>query len=99
MEFVQANLTHPGERLHKKKMEVRKVVSTGKNRAYDVGAKDVNDKNNSRNRDSFSITKSNNILEYDGRKIAHSYQQFRSTNVNETEDVLIEIIDLKNKLD
>jgi hypothetical protein len=99
LEYVQANFNHSGKRLHKKKIRVKKIKSTGKERKIDVGRKEVQDANNARNRDAFSITKSNNILEYynrasEGRKNLEDILS-NSSNPNEVEDFLITLIDLK----
>jgi hypothetical protein len=81
------------------------VASTGKVKKIDLGKKEVHDSNNARNRDAFSITKSNNILEYiSSNKGLNStrikgIEDFGSTNPNETEDVLITLIDLKKELE
>lgn len=72
------------------------VKATGKKRKVDVLKKDCEDRNNARNRDSYAITRSNNMLKGE-KKIASGSNSVLSTNPNEVEDTLITIIDLKAK--
>lgn len=94
LEYISGEFNHPGERLHKEKIVLRKVASTGKMRKFDLGKKEVNDANNSRNRDAFSITKANKILEDEKRVFL---EREKSINRN-TEDTLITLLDIKNKI-
>jgi len=94
LEYISGEFNHPGERLHKERTVHRKVKSTGKYRKFDLGKKEINDANNARNRDAFSITKANKILH--GEKKMMNEQE---KNVNmKTEDSLIRLLDIKNKL-
>lgn len=61
--------------------------------------KDCYDRNNSRNRDLYGITKINNML-HDQEKILTTVVEKKKdtskTNINETEDAIIELIDLND---
>lgn len=60
--------------------------------------KKCEDSNNARNRDSYSVTKSNNMLKGMNKKTSPILDSNRSTNLREVEETLIKIIDLKDKL-
>lgn len=94
LEYISGDLNHPGKRLHKKKIKTRKVASTGKLRKFDVGAKSINDMNNARNRDAYSICKSNGILK--GEKDALSGIERKESSINDMENAIVELIDLKS---
>lgn len=95
-EYVSANFNHEGKRIHPKKYKTKKVKTTGATRKIDVFKKDCEDKNNARNRDSYAITKSNNMLK--GAKDAQTaVEGIRNYVTNETEDMLITIIDAKDE--
>lgn len=96
LEYVQANFNHEGKRLHKKKMKTKIVKSTGKKRKFDVGKKEVQDANNARNRDAFSVTKSNNILDYcsNSKKTIENVLP-KNLDPGSIEDAVIDVIDFK----
>src|SRR5574343_1955471 len=88
-EYVNASFSDE-DRLHPKVYETKIVKKTKKTRKVDVYKKSCEDSNNSRNRDSYSITKTNNILE--------TYIPMENKDVvgdikNEYENRLIERID------
>lgn len=58
--------------------------------------KDCQDANNARNGDAFSVTKANGYLRSE-KDANNAIETHRSSNYNETEDTIIEIIDLKNR--
>ena len=60
--------------------------------------KSCEDANNARNRDSYSITKSNNMLKGITKDNSVILDKNKSTNLRETEEVLIKIIDKKNQI-
>lgn len=83
-EWASADLKHPGKKFHRTRKE-RKLI---------------NDANNARNRDSFAVTKSNGMLK--GMKSSNKensqtndvgFSGSRSTLPNETEDVMIAVLD------
>lgn len=76
-------------------MVTKIVASTGKERKFDVSKTEAEHANNSRNRDAFSITKANNILENE-KHISKPSSLTKSTNLGETEDVLIAMLDATN---
>lgn len=86
-EYAAADFTHAGKKLHKTKKS-KKLV-------YDA--------NNARNRDSFSVTKSNGLLKgfknfpNSGDEILTGMSGSKSTVPNEVEDVLITAIDYFNQ--
>jgi hypothetical protein len=69
------------------------VESTGKVRTYDVGKKQCQDDNNRRNADGFARTKANNTLAYGDDSVDEALNIYKETNINVTEDALIEAID------
>lgn len=77
-EYVSANFNHPGPTLHKSKKMKR----------------DCYNRNNARNRDSYSITKSAYILEGEN-KLPAGVEKNRSTNERETEEVWVAKIDVQ----
>jgi hypothetical protein len=93
LESIQANFNHSGSRIHKKKIVTKKVVSTGKNRKFDVSKTEAEHANNARNRDAFAVTKANNILTYSIEGTANSN---KSSNLSEVEDTLITLLDLSD---
>lgn len=93
-EYVSANFTHEGKRIHPKKTRTKKVRTTGEKRKIDIYRKDCEDKNNARNRDSFSITKSNHTLKGQSN-IKSTLETDRKYDSNETEDMMIRILDSK----
>lgn len=74
------------------------MKTTGKTKQYDAAKKECEDRNNARNRDAFSITKANRFLQ-DEKCAVNQIESSRSSNVNETEDMLIELIDAKGRKD
>ncbi len=92
-EFVLASFKKEDkkERLHPVVYVTKKVKTTGKKKKVDVYKKDCEDRNNSRNRDSYGITKINNMLK--GEKGLIAVENNRSTNLHETENTLIEYLD------
>lgn len=92
LEYISAEFHHEGERIHEVDMEERYIEHSGKMREFDVGKKDCFDRNNARNKDAFAIAKANFILE--GEKRVKD-DVLLSTNLNETEDALIALIDDK----
>lgn len=95
-EYNSANFNHDGKRIHPKKFKTKTVKATGKKRKVDLFKKDCEDRNNARNRDSYSVTNSNDMLKGEA-DIATGVNNVLSTNPNEVENTLITIIDLKNK--
>jgi hypothetical protein len=92
-EFVLASFKKEDkkDRLHPVVYVTKKVKTTGKKKKIDVYKKDCEDRNNSRNRDSYGITKINNMLK--GEKGLIAVENNRSTNLHETENTLIEYLD------
>jgi hypothetical protein len=82
--------------VHKVKKGTR-YTKLGKPKVYkDVVRKDCQDANNARNNDAFSITKANRFLK--GENDAHdALDSNRSSNLNDTENLLIDMIDLANR--
>lgn len=93
-EYIDADFRH-SKRIHKKKIKVKKIASTGKKKKIDIGAKDCYDANNSRNSDTFSVTKANNLLEGEKSLVKAS----KTTKLDAYEDAIIECIDYVNKDD
>jgi hypothetical protein len=96
-EYINANFNHDGERIHPKKFKTKTVKATGKRRKVDIFKKDCEDRNNSRNRDSYSITKIHDMLK-DESEIATELEMQRSTNHGDVEDNIIEMLDLSKKV-
>lgn len=94
LEYVSASFNHE-KRLHKKKMKTREIKSTGKKKKVDVGKKPSYDANNARNRDMFARAKTAYLLDFGDKSVEKASGTKRSTNLNETENVLIDLIDLK----
>lgn len=59
--------------------------------------KSVYDANNARNRDAYAVTKSNDMLKGE-KDVSDGVNKVLSTNLNEVENTLVTIIDLKRKL-
>ncbi len=97
-EYINADFTHSGKRIHKKKKRIKIMKTTGKKKEYDAARKDCEDRNNARNRDAFAITKANRYLK-DEKSANEALESFRSTNSNDVEDSLIEAIDAHNKVE
>lgn len=76
-EYNGGDFKHPGKILHTKKKHKKSI--------YDA--------NNARNRDSYSVTKSNGMLKEE-KEIKNSY---KLTNINEVEDTLIRVLDFINE--
>lgn len=76
-EFAAADFKHPGKRLNRTKKQVKSCY----------------DSNNARNRDIYSITKSNDMLKEE-KDITHKNVPTR----DQIEDAVIQIIDLKAKI-
>lgn len=98
LEYVGAQFKHEGRRIHKKKLAIKIEKKSGKEIVYDVARKDCEDRNNSRNRDSFGITKMNNILSYDLKACDKAANKNQNTTVNQREDLMIDLIDLKDAI-
>jgi hypothetical protein len=79
-EYAAADFRHPGKTINRTK-KAKKAI-------YDA--------NNARNRDSYSVTKSNQMLK--GEKEIDPATN-RSTNLGEVEDTIIDYIDYKNSKD
>lgn len=95
-EYINADFTHTGKRIHKTKIANKIVIKTGKKKKYDVAKKDCEDRNNARNRDAFTITKANRYLQAEEAAVK-LIENTRSTNNNEVEDTLIDLIDMANR--
>ena len=91
-EFASADFNHPGKILNKSKKH----------------RKSIYDANNARNRDSFSVTKSNGMLKgFNGKDLGKESNQSsrkelamsgsRSTVMNETEDTMLAVLDHFNE--
>lgn len=91
-EFVLADFRDKKDRLHPKEYITKKVKTTGKKKKVDIYKKDCEDRNNSRNRDAYSITKINNMLKGEDLFVYADHNN-RSTNPNDTENVLIDYLD------
>lgn len=74
-EWISVDFKYKGKKLHRKKRD-KKII-------YDA--------NNARNRDSFSVTKANGMLEYQDAPKSET-----KIKTDEYEDMLIEIIDKKS---
>ncbi len=96
LEYISADFSHGGVRIHKVVIEEKFIVSTGKKRKFDIGKKDAQDRNNARNTDAFSVTKANRILEGE-EEIERGANKMKSTNYREVEDLLIKLIDLRRR--
>lgn len=99
-EYINADFKHQGKRIHKKIIETRTIsyVGTKKHkRKFDIIKNERETANNIRNNDVFGVSKANSMLKYDTKELEKSGQINRSTNNNEVEDVLIEMIDLFTK--
>ena len=90
-EYVHNNFSHPGKRIHPKKTRKAIVKKTGEPRKIDIYKKESGDRNNARNRDSYSITKSNNILE--GEAKLNVAIDARKTTRNDVEERMVELLD------
>ena len=94
-EYASADFNHPGKKLHKTKKRIKSVY----------------DSNNARNRDAFAVTKSNGMLKnMTGASLGKEDPSkgrtqdrvlgmagSKSTLPNETEDVLIAVLDFINE--
>lgn len=91
-EYITADFRDKKNRLHPKKYTSKTLKSNGQKKKIDIYKKDCEDKNNSRNRDAYSITKVNNMLKGDEAFPAIDIDN-RSTNYHDTEDALIDYLD------
>lgn len=72
------------------------MKKTGRKKEYDANKKECEDRNNSRNRDAFTITKSNGYLR-DEQTALKTIEMNRSTNYNDVEDAIIALLDSVNE--
>lgn len=91
-EYVNADFSDKKNRLHPKEYTTKVVKSTGRKRRVDLAKQDCERMNNNRNIDAYSVTKVNNMLKGE-TSFGSAEQSNRSTSVNETEDVLIDLLD------
>jgi hypothetical protein len=92
-EYINANFTHKGKRIHLIKVKERKRKKDGHVHKIDVYKQQCEHANNARNRDAFAMSKSNNILE--------TYTPIdKSADItkDQYEDELISKIDIFNNL-
>lgn len=97
-EYIGANFDHEGPRIHPKKYKNKTVKATGRKRKVDIMKKDCGDRNNARNRDSYSVTKSNDMLK-EVVEVVSQFEAEREITKNDVEDTLITILDYKNTED
>lgn len=91
-EFVNADFSDDENRLHPREYVAKVVKSSGRRRKVDVYKKECEHMNNARNRDAHAVTKVNNMLKGE-TSFPAAENSNRSTSVNETEDVLIDLLD------
>lgn len=94
-EYINADFTHDGPRVHPIKYKPQVVKATGEIRQVDVYKQKCEKMNNDRNVDTFTATKSNNMLKGE-KEMKPSIEGNRTTDNNEIENALIEYIDSKN---
>lgn len=96
-EYVSANFTHPGKRIHPKKVKTRVVKSTGEKKKVDLYKQECEHRNNHRNNDVYAVAKANGILKKEKVGQIH-LETNQSLKPGETEDLLNSMIDLKRVL-
>lgn len=94
-EYVNTNFKHDGKRLHPRKYTTKLVKKTGKKRKVDIYKKEAQDRNNHRNSDVLAVSKTNNMLK-DEKKAVKALESIVYSS-NETEDLIIEQLDLKKE--